>query len=58
MGTTERTLRSYPKQVRVLARKYDTLYRKIDAGTFTPSDYNQLGRIGDEIAFKCMWGNR
>jgi predicted RNase H-like nuclease (RuvC/YqgF family) len=58
MGTIEKSLRSYPKQVRGLARKYDTLFRKIDAGTFTPQDYIRLGKIGDEIAFRAMWGDR
>jgi hypothetical protein len=58
MGTTEQTLRSYPKQVRLLARRYDILSRKIDSGTMTNSDLNRLDRLGDELAFRCMWGNR
>lgn len=56
MGQIEMTLRSYPKQVRLLARKYDSLLRKIDSGTVTNSDRNRLDRIGDELAFRCMWG--
>lgn len=57
-GTTETALRHYPKQVRMLARKYDSLLRKIDLGTFTDTDYNTLGKIGDEIAMRYMWGSR
>ena len=56
MGQIEMSLRSYPKQVRMLARKYDSLLRKIDLGTVTNSERNRLDRIGDELAFRCMWG--
>ncbi len=56
MGITEQTLRSYPKPVKVLARKYDSLLRKLDNGTFNDSDYRRLGRLGDELALRCMWG--
>jgi hypothetical protein len=57
MGTTEKTLRSYPRQVRALARKYDSLFRKLN-GSFNDADYRRLGQLGDELAFRCMWGNR
>ena len=56
MGITEMSLRSYPKSVRGIARKYDSLLRKIDDGTLTDADYSRLGRLGDELAFRCMWG--
>ena len=45
MGITEQTLRSYPKPVKVLARKYDSLLRKLDNGTFNDSDYRDLGDL-------------
>lgn len=57
MGTTEKTLRSYPRQVRALARKYDSLLRKLNTD-FNNSDYTRLGRIGDELAMRAMWGGR
>jgi hypothetical protein len=57
MGNTEKTLRSYPKQVRVLARRYDSLLRKLTAD-FNDSDYTRLGHIGNELAMRAMWGNR
>jgi len=56
--TTEQTLRSYPKPVRMLARRYDSLFRRIDNGTLTDSGYRRLERMGDELAFRCMWGGR
>lgn len=56
MGTTEQTLRSYPKPVRMLARQYDNLFRKIENGTITDRGRNRLDRIGDDLAFRCMWG--
>ncbi len=58
MGTTEKSLWSYPRQVRVLARKYDSILRKLDTGTFDDNDYSRLGRLGDELAMRCMWGGR
>jgi len=57
MRTTEKTLRSYPRQVRALARKYDSLLRKLNTD-FNNSDYTRLGRIGDELAMRAMWGGR
>jgi hypothetical protein len=57
MGNIERTLRSYPRQVRTLARKYDSLLLKLNQD-FNDSDYTRLGRLGDELAMRCMWGGR
>jgi hypothetical protein len=57
MGNTDRTLRSYPRQVRSLARKYDSLLRKLNE-TWDDDDYTRLGRLGDELAMRAMWGRR
>jgi len=56
MGQTETTLRRYPKAVRELARKYDNLALKVDQGTATSRTWTSINRIGDELAFRCMWG--
>lgn len=60
IGPTESVLRKYPKAVRELARKYDCLSRKLDSETLTDEAffklYAKIGRVGDELAFRCMWG--
>jgi hypothetical protein len=52
LGIVEKALKSYPKPVRVLARRYDTLLRKMNR------DRVALGKLGDQIAFRSMWGSK
>jgi hypothetical protein len=55
--TTLQAVRSYPRQVKTLARKYDTLLQKLNEN-WDDQDYNRLGKIGDELVMRITWGGR
>jgi hypothetical protein len=52
--TTLQAVRSYPRQVKTLARKYDTLQQKLNEN-WDDQDYNRLGKIGDELVMRITW---
>jgi hypothetical protein len=52
--TTLQAVRSYPRQVKTLARKYDTLLQKLNEN-WDDQDYNRLGKIGDELVMRITW---
>jgi hypothetical protein len=55
--TTLQAVRDYPRQVKVLARKYDNLSQKLNEN-WDDQDYNRLGKIGDELVMRITWGGR